>query len=122
MLLTNFKVIVTRLGRWKQGAAWEDRVRALEGKSTILVIAVNGVAGQSYLDTYLRLFPGSPLKPNKRKMKNLYHLHFNFCVYKEYFITLIQEEIKHLPFINEGSSCSEVKITAKQSLLTGSEG
>lgn len=42
-------------------------------------------------DTYLRLFPGSPLKTNKRKLKGFCVVCILIQVYKKYSITLIQK-------------------------------
>lgn len=83
------------------GGSWRHQTATIG----MVVSGVSIPPGQEPLDPYLQHFLGSPPKTHKRKLKDMYCLHFNFQVYKKYFIILIQEEIKHLSFLNERSPC-----------------
>lgn len=85
-----------------EGAPGDTRQQQLAWLSAVLQY----LQARRNPDTYLQLFLGSPLKTSKRKLKDTYCLHFNFQVYKKYFIILIQREVKHLSFLNERSPCS----------------
>lgn len=72
------------------GGPW----RRQTAHSALLSVEFQYLQARSYPDTYLQLFLGSPLKTNKRKLKDVYCLHFNFQVYKKCFIILIQGQNK----------------------------
>lgn len=73
------------MGRNGRGALGDARQRHL----ALLSVEFQYLQARSYPDTYLQFFLGSPLKTDKRKLKDMFCLHFNFQVYKKCFIILI---------------------------------
>lgn len=113
-LFTSFKVTATRVGRWKHGGdtrqKWEEARRgAGGGKSGTLGFVVSGVSILKSQGPPWYIFttvPGSPLRTNKRKLKDSCFVCILIPGLQEIF-HYPNSEAKHPSFINEMSPCQE---------------